>query len=588
MSYRSPSNPRTPSQTLGFKNYQTNPGSAAYSPISNPRSHVIDNSAPLFSHDKSSRPKFSESNPKAELFQSSSSLETREKRLEDQFQSLLDRCNKSKEFIQSMQNVVYGSKSSENDRLRTTGNLKSLAHSNISTATRPLHDNDQEHRHGFRAEKKYSNNSRVEHENDDYEKLENEVLNLKRSIVDRLQNKGTHSSKGKIKFKDLGSEGSSDEDTRRRKENKNKDEWNSSVLLRDRKSGNGSFGIVDKSFQKSSRNVVEDQDYDSALLAKEDKNKAERSLNKLKNTLREKEKLQQDNYINLKSKCRELQNVLKEYVSRVYNLEESVKRKEEQIRDYEVQVSRTQEDLIRSEAEIEESRRIEDGLRKNEAEIKNANLEYKLKTAQQEERIEELEEDLKDSRERHRKELEELLEENDALRVEFEVLKEKMTDLRKNNEKLEKQEQSLKEEVERSKENISKLETAKGERDKELKGLSGDTEKLRTEKGILEAKLVELKEVLRQNNERTVSDERKHEDEMRALKEEREKKLGAKKQKIKVLRAQLAETEGVAQKVIEEKKFAIEEKERVSRQSDTLERDFMRSRDENKLLREEM
>lgn len=478
-------------------------------------------------------------------------------------------------------------KSMQGEQFRSAGRAKSPPHSHISTVSRNLNNN---------VEKEYKNrpdtrssHHRLESENEDYARLESEVLNLKKSIVDRLQKKDAQTSKGQIKFKDLESDNSSDEDVNTRVENKPMGEWNSSVIPRDMKASNKSLVGTNKSFYKNTGGADDREDYKNySKPEKGDKHKAEKSLSKLKSTLKEREKVQQDSYINLKSKCRELQNVLREYVSKVYNLEESIRQKEDQIRDYEEQVSRTQEDLIRSEEDLEEYKRIEENLRKNEAEIKSANMDYKLKTSQQEDRIEELDQELRLSRERHGRELEELLEENDKLKVEFEVLKDKMAELKKNNEKLEKEEQNLREEVERNKANMGKLEASQGEKDRELKSLSGDAEKLRTEKGILEAKLAELKETLKQNNEKTINDERKHSEEMRALKEEKEKKIAEKKEKIKNLKAQIAETEELAQRVLDEKKFAAEEKDRVFRQRENIERDYIRSRDEAKLMREEM
>ena len=576
MSYRSPSNPRTPSQKSGFQFHQANnPVSMSYSQTHFANTYKDDDSAPFMSYNKHSRTKTSSTSGKID-FHNPSSLETREKKLEEQFHQLLERCNKSKEFISNMQKMVYGEGNQDPSHLyASTPNLqiRSPAYSTMSTATRNLQEYENENKYTKKSEKNPTQlyESRSGFGNDEYEKLESDVIDLKKSILDRLKKKESSSTNKKIQFKLNRPDLTSDEEERR--ESDTREDWNTT------KEGK-SLGY------KGGKRGEEKIDYVEGI--KKEKTRAEKSLNKLKTTLQEKEKVTQEKYITLKGKCKELKNVLRDYVTRVVDLEEGLKKKDEQIIELEEQYRRGQDEVIKSEEAIEEYKKNEDILRRSETEAKNIKIEYKMTLNEQREKIQSLEEAIRRNKENHKGEFLEISEENDKLRIEVEVLREKELGLTKRNNDLETEAANLKEELEKTRGNIGRLESQKDEKDLDLKELRGQLEKLKTENGILEAKVKEMKEVVKQSNERLIAEERRHEEELTKLREEKEKIILKKKEKISLLKQQIHELEELSQKAIEEKKFVNLELERTLGHKQSLEKDLIRTKEEIKIAKEEM
>ena len=580
MSYRSPSNPRSPSERYAF---QFNSNLPLNSSLRTPKPSDQEG-GPYYSQTKHSRTLTSETTGRMGL-QSSGAFETREKKLEEQFHQLLDRCNKSKEFVNNMQKMVFGDKGNDDQRLYASTqalNIKSPVHSNISTTTRTLQDYDHENKYIKRYEKRdqiVSENRNLRDDDEDYEKLENEVVDLKRSIMDRLRNKELVSSK-KMAAAEISDD---DEDLKshtHKNDRKSMQQWNT---LKENRSPKTATWHNDR---LSTRNEEERNEFVKG--AKEEKTKAEKSLHKLKTTLKEKERVQQDKYLNLKGKCKELKNVLRDYVTRVIDLEESLKKKDEQIIEFEDQVRKGQEELIKNEETINVLKKTEESIRKSEIEAKNINIEYKVRLNEQNEKLETLEEAIRRSKEMYNEELGQISQENERLRIEVEVLKEKEFGLNKRNDGLEREVGTLKEELERNKGIVDKLEYQQGEKDADLKELRSQLDKLKAENGVLELKIKELKDVLRQNNDKLIQEERKYEDELAKVKEEKEREQFQKKEKISNLKQQIKELEAVIQKAIEDKKIAELEIERAHDQKHTIERELGRVREDVKLAKEEM
>ncbi len=580
MSYRSPSNPRSPSERYAF---QFNSNLPLNSSLRTPKPSDQEGG---YSYSQSKHSRTLTENTGRMNLQSSGTFETREKKLEDQFHQLLDRCNKSKEFVNNMQKMVFGDKNNDGQRLYASTqalNVKSPVHSNISTATRTLQDYDHENKYIKRYEKRdhqiVSENRNLRNDDDeDYEKLENEVVDLKKSIMDRLRNKESVSSKKFAAAAEISDD--DDEDFKshhtHKNDRKSMQQWNTMKENRSAKTATW----------HNDRNEEERNAYVKG--AKEEKTKAEKSLHKLKTTLKEKEQVQQDKYLNLKGKCKELKNVLRDYVTRVIDLEESLKKKDEQIIEFEDQVRKGQEELLKNEETINVLKRTEESIRKSEVEAKNINIEYKVRLNEQNEKLETLEEAIRRSKEAYNEDFGQISQENERLRIEVEVLKEKEFGLNKRNDGLEREVGTLKEELERNKGIVDKLEYQQGEKDADLKELRTQLDQLKTENGILELKIKELKDVLRQNNDKLIQEERKYEDELLKIREEKEREQFQKKDKINNLKQQIKELEAVIQKAIEDKKIAELEIERAHDQKHTIERELGRVRDDVKLAKEEM
>lgn len=588
MSYRSPSNPRTSSFQPDVPLHHVNPANPPYSPISHINAHTLDDSASFFSHAKHSRTKTSDNVGKIDPH-NSSSLELREKKLEEQFQTLLERCNRSKESLQTMQKVAFGDKETQRPyNTHQSMHLKSPTYSNISTTTKTLQDYEHENKYFPKTEKNIRNVAASAHiySMNDEEQLQNEVADLKKQILDRVKNREIESSKGKIKFKDQ-IEGISDDENSKA----NRDNWQRKEVSysREGKLQNRVLEQTDKLNKRSLRSKRDEEDRSQYIKeVKEEKTRAERSLGKLKDTIKEKERIQQEKYQSLKEKCKELKSILRDYVNRVMDLEGSLKRKDEQIVEYEEQVRKGEEELMRSDEVIDDLKRKEEFLRRNETEAKNANMEFKLKLNQQKEKIEEIELASKEAVEKYKEELQEIFEENDKLKVELSILKENEANLNKKNENLEKEADTLKSQVDTNKEAIRHLETTTQRKDEDLKDLRMQVEKLRSENGILEGKIKEMREIYKQSSEKADLEQRKFEEDIEKIKEEKERDIFKKKEKLKVLKQQIKDVQTQAQKAIEEKNLIHLEIERILGQKNAVERDLTKSREEVKFMKEEM
>jgi len=576
MSYRSPSNPRSPSERYQFQFNSNLPlNSSLQTP--KPTSNLGHEGSTYFSQTKHSRTLTSENTGRMN-FQSSETFETRERKLEEQFHHLLDRCNKSKEFINNMQKMVHGDKN-DGQRLYASAqtlNIRSPVQSNISTTTRTFQDVE----HGNKYHKRYDIKDHIVSKNDDdedYEKLENEVVDLKRSIMDRLRNKDANSSK---RIKDIVADGLSDEDEIRYNTLKENRSPKTATWQNDRVSSTRNSRLVGYGGEEERDEFVKG--------AKEEKTKAEKNLSKLKTTLKEKERIQQEKYANLKGKSKELKNVLRDYVTRVIDLEENLKKKDEQIIEFEEQVRKGQEELIKNEETINVLKKTEESIRKSEVEAKNINIEYKVRLSEQNEKLESLEEAIRRSKEIYNDEMNQISQENEKLRIEVEVLKEKEFGLVKRNEGLEREVVTLKDELDRNKGIVDKLELQQGDKDADLKELRAQVDRLKADNGILEFKIKEVKDVLRQNNDKLIQEERKYEDELSRIREEKEREQLHKKEKIANLKQQIRELEVIIQKAIEEKKIAELEIERAHDQKHTVEKELNRVREDVKLAKEEI
>jgi len=576
MSYRSPSNPRSPSERYQFQFNSNLPlNSSLQTP--KPTSNVGHEGSTYFSQTKHSRTLTSENTGRMNL-QSSETFETRERKLEEQFHQLLDRCNKSKEFINNMQKMVHGDKN-DGQRLYASAqtlNIKSPVQSNISTTTRTFQDVEQ----GNRYHKRYDTKDHIKNDEDeDYEKLENEVVDLKRSIMDRLRNKDANASK---RIKDI--DFSDEEEIRSHQQ-----QWN--PLKENRSPKTATWQNDRVSSTRNSRLVGyggEEERNEFVKGAKEEKTKAEKNLSKLKTTLKEKERIQQEKYANLKGKSKELKNVLRDYVTRVIDLEENLKKKDEQIIEFEEQVRKGQEELIKNEETINVLKKTEESIRRSEVEAKNINIEYKVRLNEQNEKLESLEEAIRRSKEIYNEEMNQISQENEKLRIEVEVLKEKEFGLVKRNEGLEREVGTLKEELGRNKGIVDKLELQQGDKDADMKELRAQVDRLKADNGILELKIKEVKDVLRQNNDKLIQEERKYEDELSRIREEKEREQLQKKEKIANLKQQIRELEVIIQKAIEEKKIAELEIERAHDQKHSVEKELSRVREDVKLAKEEI
>ena len=574
MSYKSPSNARASSLRKNPAQYSTNPINTSYSPYNLPRTYVLDDPASL-PHTRHSRVKTSTHFTRTEI-PVTSSLELREKKLEEQFQTLLDRCSKSKEYIHNMQQAVFGD--NNGDIRHLSGSKQSLygrspTYSNVTPSRRVFGDSEQENRFFPKTEKntqsfQYSTND----QSNGYEVLENEVVNLKKKILNRLKNKEIESNKLKERLRSATEV--SDDEYQQTAENLAENDFSLSKEVKS---------------PKKERNVkVYDEEYGLVKQEKLGGTNAERSLSRLKATLKEKEKVQEEKYVTAKEKCKELKNVLKEYVTKVTDLEEDLKKKETQLMEYEGNLRKWQDKAIREEETAKEFERRNEMLMKSEAEARSLNNEFKLRLSEQSEKIEELEGVLRNIKEKFRQGTGELSEENQSLRVELEAIRQSESVLKEKYENLQRESAKLRMENENNKDMIERIGLQTSEKNEDLKALRNHLEKLRNDKTGLEQKVKEIQQFWEQSTEKIETERLRYEEEIAKLKEEHEKENVVKREKIKTLKQQLREYEKSTQKAAEDKRFADLEVERTVEQKIATEKAATKYKEELKIAKDEM
>jgi hypothetical protein len=109
---------------------------------------------------------------------------------------------------------------------------------------------------------------------------------------------------------------------------------------------------------------------------REERKKAEKAVEELNHTIQEREHAQHEKYINLKIKCRELEDLLRECISRNMELEEANRKKDITIFEHEEQIRRDHEEILRSVNIIQEIRKREENLTRSEEEARSSSNTY--------------------------------------------------------------------------------------------------------------------------------------------------------------------------------------------------------------------
>lgn len=147
------------------------------------------------------------------------SLLEKEKRLDDQFKNLLDRCNKSRDYIENIHKANFLNKSKESLAfLSPKANTiprsplfsrESAAHRAIRELESPQYDSKYGSSEKYQAPirerdpvQTLTHQQAVKENSDDYLQLENDIISLKKTILDKLKSDEKASRKD-LKFKDL-------------------------------------------------------------------------------------------------------------------------------------------------------------------------------------------------------------------------------------------------------------------------------------------------------------------------------------------------------------------------------------------------
>jgi len=523
--------------------------------------HVIDDSSYT---SRLTRHKFSE--PRFGAHEDlETSLGNKEKRLDEQFKTLLDRCNRSKEYIENIH------KSTFLDRKLDSMTFLSPTASSINKTSPFVSRETSGHKtlRDFNSGEPRSSNKPSEFQStfqstkntkqcddEDYGKLESEIVDLKNTIIDKIKSEEKQARKSKAE--NTSSSQDSDEDYMIPPKSSSKLGALQTPKILSHHKSNLSTVSMKKAFEG-----------DDDPTHREEKFEVEKNIDVLKSTLKEREKLIQEKYENAKLKNKELKVVLREYVNKVIDLEESLKKKDALLAQYEEQSKKDQAELNRQAEFIEELRKREELMIRNEEETRSINNEYKQRLAEQRARLDELEEAFEESEARNKELIAKLTEENNELKTRNGILKEREALLKEKSETLQNEIQSIRGDLTLRENNLYKLE----ERDSEVKRLNQLVENLNNEKKHIKEKNEELKKQVEELQRKLEKKKKKIEEETRKITEQKDKEIAQKKEKIQALKAKIDGFEAVANKALEEQKLKQSEVERLLAQKKELERE---------------
>ncbi len=254
----------------------------------------------------------------------------------------------------------------------------------------------------------------------------------------------------------------------------------------------------------------------------------------------------------------------------------------------EVQIRSDQKKLLKSNDLIEELKNREQSLQRSEGSAIGSNLELKERYKEQKDEIRRLHHLLEDAEANSRAQLQSLTYENGQFRAELEAsrgremsLKEKLNGKFQGIDSLE-QELTMKENL------IRRFEVEKAEKDTQLRILKDEVEKGKIEKEKLEQRLEENNRDRKDFELELGKYQRKTEEDIKTLIQERDNERATRKEKLKRLKDEIKEQEKMLNKANEDKKYLEIELEKLIGQKTQSERDMYKTRDELKAANKEM
>ena len=536
--------------------------SSMYANTPKSRLNIIDSSAQV-----SSRRKEVE-NTYEPLDFGTSSLENKEKHLETRFKSLIDRCAKSREYLDNLHKTA--SITEKSSLTSTIVSPKSNSNFNSRSGLPPFETTKRtlfstvEANNGWNKE----NTRRKENEPQDFNRLEEDLMDLKNEIIDKYQKSPKKQGLDNYSFNSSDSDNNKEPvnyQSTKPISNKEKNKivvqggsiYNKNVLSRK--------SLTKYSTNKPSKTREED-DYTNALveenLEKEHK-KTSNSINKLKSVMKQKEKMEYEKYLTLKAKTKEFKNILREYVNKVIDLEDNIRNKDHIIIESEEQLKENQQELLKNFDMLQDLRRKNEEHRKMEDEIKNANIEYKVKLNEQRKKLDKIEDSVTLNEEKLRAEIDELRQDNALMRRDLNISREREVQCAESNENFNRQVQELQDELNSKAVFISKLEECEVMKERENKELKDELEKYLIENKHLSARFEDVKSQIAQLEERNSKTKKKFGEEKDRFLDEFQKKIGSKSEKNKSLKQMVKDLEKSLNAANDEKKGITVDKDKI-------------------------
>ena len=521
------------------------------------------------------------------------SLENKEKHLEMRFKSLIDRCAKSREYLDNLHKTASTTEKSSLISTIVSPNSNSNSNSRSSlpafeTTKRTLFStakaNNDWNKENIR--------SRKENEQQDFNRLEEDLIDLKNEIIYKYQK-----SPKKQSFDHY----SLDSDTDRKPVNyqsnkpisnkeKNKTIVHGGPIYNQNVVSPKSLNSTKYSTNKLLK-IRKEDDYNNAIAEEnldKERKKTSNSINKLKSVMKQKEKMENEKYLTLKAKTKEFKNILREYVNKVIDLEDNIRNKDQLIIESEDQLKENQQELLQNFDMIQDLRRKNEEHRKMEEDIKNANIEYKVKLNEQRKKLDKIEDSVTLNEEKLRAEIDELRQDNALMRRDLNIAKEKEIQCAESNGNFNRQVQELQRELNSKAVFIQKLEECEVIKERENKGLKDELEKYLIENKHLSARFEDVKSQIEQLEERNSKTKKKFGEEKDRFVDEFQKKIGRKSEKNKSLKQIVKSLEISLNAANDEKKGITVDKDKITSIKVQNEKEISKLREDLSLANHEM
>ena len=416
-----------------------------------------------------------------------------------------------------------------------------------------------------------------------YAKLENEIQNLKKTLLEKFENKEQEliRNKKRTKIENEINKNDSDEDENGlyKMESKRLKSRGKEVPQRDTKPPKGAANKSVKQLHKPHEETTGPRKELANVrrgLNKDDKKKGEKtSLSKARSGAKPKKSLE-EKYEALKEKNQDLKDVCREYVEKAHDLEEILKSKDRQLESYDEEIKKKHDMLIeKGELAFELKRQL--AIR--EERIERINRDFEIRFREQEDRIEKQKQVAKEKEAQLRNERDSQNDEVKRLSLELDIMTKKEAITNKNKEIVQGELESIKSELNSKITMIVELAKVEENRGKEIVELRAEIKKAKIENEEFRERIREIEQAKREIDDISTRDRKMYEEHINRISQEREREFLKQKERFEELKDELKRTSAALDKTKEEKQGFENTAERLERQKLDVDEDLNKVRE---------
>lgn len=304
------------------------------------------------------------------------------------------------------------------------------------------------------------------------------------------------------------------------------------------------------------------------------------TINQLKHALNDRDNLLQEKYINLKFRSKELRNTLQEYVNKCLDLEDALKLKDQQLQDLQHQNKQLQTELNKKTETSNDLVKQQEHWNKTEKALRDENKALEESEASLRRKLKELELLAQSNESKYLSQIQALQtekqERSDGVLAKEGIIAEQKRLIEAQRIEIE----NLQKECEAKESRILQVEAVSSLKIQDCQRLKEQMEEMEKNNKVYVSTIEDLKEKNSQWVEKVNKLKKKLEDERNHFQEEKQMSLQSKKEKIKKLRAELKQSESFALKLSDEKKALQFEIEKQTSLNSTLEKSMMQLKGE--------